>query len=48
MTVKLGVWVSSTTSRSDRLDADQLAALAGLGMDRARPVMLTQIAPHSL
>ncbi|MFF0698557.1 hypothetical protein ACFYU4_38745 [Streptomyces tendae] len=48
MTVKLGVWVSSTTSRRDRLNADQLAAPVGLGMDRARPVVLTQIAPHSL
>ncbi|MFC8174960.1 Helicase associated domain protein [Streptomyces sp. NPDC057325] len=30
--VKLGVWVSNTKSRRDRLDADQLAALAKLGM----------------
>ncbi|MFF2225251.1 Helicase associated domain protein [Streptomyces globisporus] len=33
--VKLGVWVSNTKSRRDRLDADQLAALAALGMDWA-------------
>ncbi|MFJ3950491.1 Helicase associated domain protein [Streptomyces libani] len=35
VTVKLGVWVSNTKSRRDRLDADQLAALAKLGMDWA-------------
>lgn len=33
--VKLGVWISNTKSRTDRLDADQLAALAALGMDWA-------------
>ncbi|MFH9122826.1 DEAD/DEAH box helicase [Streptomyces globisporus] len=33
--VKLGVWISNTKSRKDRLDADQLAALAKLGMDWA-------------
>ncbi|WP_159672624.1 DEAD/DEAH box helicase [Streptomyces mexicanus] len=30
--VKLGVWVSNTKSRRDRLDTDQLAALRELGM----------------
>ncbi|MFI8203595.1 Helicase associated domain protein [Streptomyces sp. NPDC085937] len=35
VTVKLGVWVSNTKSRRDRLDADQLAALAELGIDWA-------------
>ncbi|MCX5395348.1 hypothetical protein OG580_35890, partial [Streptomyces sp. NBC_00094] len=35
VTVKLGVWASNTKSRRDRLDADQLAALAKLGMDWA-------------
>lgn len=35
VTVKLGVWVSNTKSRRDRLDADQLAALAELGMQWA-------------
>ncbi|MFE5515947.1 hypothetical protein ACFQ9J_36045 [Streptomyces sp. NPDC056529] len=30
--VKLGMWISNTKSRSDRLDADQLDALAKLGM----------------
>ncbi|CAL9327617.1 hypothetical protein SUDANB15_00002 [Streptomyces sp. enrichment culture] len=34
--VKLGVWVSNTKSRRDRLDADQLAALATLGLEWAR------------
>ncbi|WP_326615122.1 Helicase associated domain protein (plasmid) [Streptomyces scopuliridis] len=31
--VKLGVWISNTKSRKGRLDTDQLAALAKLGMD---------------
>ncbi|MCC9737606.1 helicase associated domain-containing protein [Streptomyces sp. MNU89] len=35
VTVKLGVWISNTKSRRDRLDTDQLAALAKLGMDWA-------------
>ncbi|WP_103531788.1 DEAD/DEAH box helicase [Streptomyces sp. SM11] len=34
--VKLGVWISNTKSRKDRLDTDQLAALAKLGMDWAK------------
>ncbi|MET9365628.1 Helicase associated domain protein, partial [Streptomyces sp. NPDC006632] len=33
--VKLGVWVSNTKSRRDKLTADQLAALAKLGMQWA-------------
>ncbi|MEU9083436.1 Helicase associated domain protein [Streptomyces sp. NPDC048357] len=33
--VKLGVWVSNTKSRRDKLSADQLAALAKLGVDWA-------------
>jgi hypothetical protein len=33
--VKLSVWVSNAKSRRDRLDADQLAALAALGLDWA-------------
>ncbi|WP_445270418.1 Helicase associated domain protein [Streptomyces sp. DSM 41634] len=33
--VKLGVWVSNTKSRRDKLTADQLAALATLGVDWA-------------
>ncbi|MEV7676259.1 Helicase associated domain protein [Streptomyces sp. NPDC088752] len=32
VTVKLGVWISNTKSRRDRLDTDQLAALRELGM----------------
>lgn len=35
VTVKLGVWISNTKSRRDRLDTDQLDALAKLGMDWA-------------
>jgi hypothetical protein len=31
--MKLGVWASNTKSRRDRLAADQLAALAELGID---------------
>ncbi|WP_073819575.1 DEAD/DEAH box helicase [Streptomyces sp. CB02261] len=45
VTVKLGVWISNTKSRRDRLDADQLAALAKLGMDWAKPVTIPQAAP---
>lgn len=33
--VKLGVWVSNTKARRDRLDAEQLGALAELGMEWA-------------
>ncbi|MFK0238557.1 DEAD/DEAH box helicase [Streptomyces vinaceus] len=33
--VKLGVWISNTKSRRDKLDADQLAAIAQLGIDWA-------------
>ncbi|MFD8671012.1 Helicase associated domain protein [Streptomyces microflavus] len=36
--VKLGVWISNTKSRKDRLNADQLAALANLGIDWAGPI----------
>ncbi|MFE3328808.1 Helicase associated domain protein [Streptomyces sp. NPDC059176] len=48
VSVRLGVWVSNTKSRRDRLDTDQLAALAELGMDWARPVTVPQAAPDSL
>ncbi|PJN24757.1 helicase [Streptomyces sp. CB02613] len=43
--VKLGVWVSNTKSRRNRLEADQLAALAALGMDWAGPPPAVQDAP---
>ncbi|MFC8957402.1 Helicase associated domain protein [Streptomyces sp. NPDC057101] len=36
VTVKLGVWISNTKSRRDRLNTEQLAALAKLGMDWAK------------
>ncbi|WP_398869556.1 helicase associated domain-containing protein [Streptomyces cyaneofuscatus] len=45
--VRLGVWISNTKSRRDRLNADQLALLAELGMDWARPVAVPQVAPDS-
>ncbi|MGW3932796.1 Helicase associated domain protein [Streptomyces microflavus] len=45
MPVKLGVWISNTKSRKDRLDADQLAALAKLGMDWAGPPPAIEAAP---
>ncbi|MFJ8563004.1 Helicase associated domain protein [Streptomyces microflavus] len=45
--VKLGVWISNTKSRRDRLNADQLAALAKLGMAWARPAAVPQSAPDS-
>ncbi|MEU7297079.1 Helicase associated domain protein [Streptomyces exfoliatus] len=46
--VRLGVWISNTKSRRDRLDADQLAALAELGMDWAKPVTVPQGTPDPL
>ncbi|MET8348269.1 helicase associated domain-containing protein, partial [Streptomyces microflavus] len=42
--VKLGVWISNTKSRRGRLDADQLAALAALGMDWAGPTPTVEAA----
>jgi hypothetical protein len=48
VTVKLGVWISNTKSRRGQLDADQLAALAELGMDWARPVTVPQAVPDDL
>ncbi len=36
VTVKLGVWISNTKSRRNRLTADQLTALAELGVSWAR------------
>lgn len=43
--VKLGVWISNTKSRKDRLDTDQLTALAKLGMDWAGPPPAIEAAP---
>ncbi|MEU1806776.1 Helicase associated domain protein [Streptomyces sp. NPDC019937] len=34
--VKLGVWISNTKSRREKLTSEQLAALAGLGLEWAR------------
>ncbi|MFD3534189.1 hypothetical protein [Streptomyces sp. NPDC058664] len=35
VTVKLGVWISHTKSRRNKLDQEQLAAIAALGVDWA-------------
>ncbi|MFJ7416908.1 Helicase associated domain protein [Streptomyces sp. NPDC098077] len=43
--VKLGVWISNTKSRKDRLDTDQLAALASLGLEWAGPPPAVEAAP---
>lgn len=48
VTIKLGVWISNTKSRRDRLDADQLDALAKLGMEWAKLATIPQAAPDSL
>ncbi|MFD8440334.1 hypothetical protein ACFV2I_35420 [Streptomyces microflavus] len=45
--VRLGVWLSGTKSRRDRLNTDQLTALAKLGMDWAKAVTIPQAAPDS-
>ncbi|WP_031056091.1 DEAD/DEAH box helicase [Streptomyces sp. NRRL F-5702] len=44
--VRLGVWLSNTKSRRDRLKADQLAALAALGMKWAGPPPAIAAAPE--
>uniref|UniRef100_UPI0023810D0E Helicase associated domain protein n=1 Tax=Streptomyces sp. WZ-12 TaxID=3030210 RepID=UPI0023810D0E len=36
VTVKLGVWLSNTGARRDKLTSEQLAALADLGLEWAR------------
>ncbi|MFE3376128.1 DEAD/DEAH box helicase [Streptomyces anulatus] len=46
--VKLGVWISNTKSRKDRLGADQLAALASLGLEWAGPPPAIKAAPELL
>ncbi|NEC17811.1 Helicase associated domain protein [Streptomyces parvus] len=43
--VNLGVWVSNTKTRRDKLTADQQAALAALGMDWAGPPPAIEVAP---
>ncbi|MEU1128411.1 Helicase associated domain protein, partial [Streptomyces sp. NPDC005900] len=43
--VKLGVWLSNTKSRRDKLTAQQRAALAALGMDWAGAVPAIDAAP---
>ncbi|MEW2180318.1 helicase associated domain-containing protein [Streptomyces sp. NPDC005406] len=45
--VKLGVWVSTTRSRRNRLTVEQLAALAELGLEWARPVTIPLAASDS-
>ncbi|MGW6513811.1 helicase associated domain-containing protein, partial [Streptomyces niveus] len=45
--VKLGVWLSNTKSRRDKLTSEQRAALAALGMEWAGAVPATQAAPES-
>ncbi|MFS0696739.1 Helicase associated domain protein [Streptomyces nitrosporeus] len=46
VTVKLGVWISNTKSRRDRLDQEQRAALAALGMEWASVVPAVETAPE--
>lgn len=48
VTVKLGVWISNTKTRRDKLTAEQLTALAELDMDWARPMTAPQAVPDSL
>ncbi|NEE40679.1 helicase [Streptomyces sp. SID7982] len=45
VTVKLGVWLSNTKSRRDKLASEQQAALAALGMDWAGPPPAIEVAP---
>ncbi|MFI8516032.1 Helicase associated domain protein [Streptomyces sp. NPDC085460] len=44
--VKLGVWLSNTKSRRDRLTTEQRAALAALGMEWAGVVPVVEAAPE--
>lgn len=44
--VKLGVWISNTESRRDKLDQEQRAALAALGMEWAGVVPAVEAAPQ--
>ncbi|MFF8293597.1 Helicase associated domain protein [Streptomyces sp. NPDC016309] len=43
--VRLGVWISNTRARRDKLTAEQLTALRELGVDWAKPVTIPQTAP---
>jgi surface antigen len=44
--VRLGVWLSNTKSRRDKLDQEQRAALAALGMEWAGVVPAIEAAPE--
>jgi hypothetical protein len=44
--VKLGIWVSNTKSRRDKLTTEQRAALAALGMEWAGVVPAVEAAPE--
>ncbi|THA36059.1 helicase [Streptomyces sp. A1277] len=44
--VRLGVWLSNTKARRDKLTVEQLAALAALGMEWAVPAPTTEAAPE--
>ncbi|MFF2580052.1 helicase associated domain-containing protein [Streptomyces goshikiensis] len=46
VTVKLGVWLSNTKSRRDKLTSEQRAALAALGMKWAGAVPAAEAAPE--
>jgi hypothetical protein len=46
VTVKLGVWLSNTKSRRDKLTAERRAALAALGMESASPAPTPEAAPE--
>ncbi|MFK3736011.1 helicase associated domain-containing protein, partial [Streptomyces sp. NPDC088090] len=46
--VKLGVWLSNTKSRRDKLTPEQRAALAALGMEWAGVVPAAETAPEPL
>jgi hypothetical protein len=48
VTVRLGVWISNTKTRRDKLNTEQLTALAEVGMDWAQPVTVPRAAPDSL
>ncbi|MFE5732439.1 hypothetical protein ACFQ7A_16225 [Streptomyces sp. NPDC056528] len=47
VTVTPGIWISNTKSRRDKPTTDQLAVLAKLGRDWAKPVAVPQAAPDT-